>query len=466
MTFQLALVNPPPRNEADRHWARFPLLGLAYVASSAKKDGHGIHLLDGKLSGLSCEDIVNRMLEIQPNLIGITCMTVEFPAVVSIAAMVKSKLAIPIVVGGAHINAVGIDALKECPDLDFACVGEGEHLVNELIDALKNRKGFYHIPGLAYRFHGHVFLNRSRAYPDDYDQLPFPEWGLFESVNQIPVLTHRGCPFKCTFCGHNSGFKPRYRSTDSVLDEIERDINEFKPNVIRFEDETFGLNMNRTKRILHGIIERGFNKHVVFSAQTRVDRIDGEFIRLLGEANFEMLELGVETGNEQILKEIKKGITLSQVRYAVSVAKMSRLKVWCKFILGHPGETTKTMGDTLNLICELNPDRLSVSIMTPYPGTPIYDMAVRGEGGYRLLASDWGSFDKYSKGVLELENVSLSKLKAYQIMCYLALYVRNYRLYELIQLTWSNRAMVKEMLGDLIVSITSIKYRRNSFLLR
>ena len=238
-------------------------------------------------------------------------------------------------------------------------------------------------------------------------------------VDTIPLITHRGCPFQCVFCSHNSGFKPRYRTPANVLDEIEQILERYRPTRIRIEDETFGLHMGRTKEILEGIIERGFHHRVRFSAQTRVDRVDEEFIRLLKTANFETLELGVETGNPEILRKIKKGITLDQVEHAVGLAKANGLRVWCKFILGHPDETPATIRDTIDFIAKINPDQLSVSIMTPFPGTPIHEMAVRGEGGYRLLSGGWEDFDKYSSGVLELETVSLGRLKRYQIACYL-----------------------------------------------
>ena len=111
--------------------------------------------------------------------------------------------------------------------------------------------------------------------------------------------------------------------------------------------------------------------------------------------------------------------------------------MWCKFILGHPGETPATIRDTIDFIAKINPHQLSVSIMTPFPGTPIHEMALRGEGGYRLLAGGWEDFDKYSSGVLELETVSLGRLKRYQIGCYVNLYVRNRRFGELARLVVS-----------------------------
>jgi anaerobic magnesium-protoporphyrin IX monomethyl ester cyclase len=450
---KIALVNPPPRGELERHWASVPVLGVAYVAAALKNQGHALRLLDGKLDALSIDQIVSGIVTSMPDLIGITCMTVEFPTALRIARAVRAAgVKSPMILGGAHVNAVGARALEECPEADFACIGEGEYLVCELAAALECGSSLTGIAGLAHRGAAGVIKNQPRAYPRDYDALPFPAWELFNRGKHIPLLTHRGCPFECNFCGHNSGFKPRYRTPDNVLAEIVDVVARYSPDVIRFEDETFGLNLPRTKQILHGILERGLEKKVRFSAQTRVDRLDRDFVALLKRCNFETLELGVESGNPDIVRRMGKGLTLEQVERAIALAKAQHLTVWCKFILGHPFETLRNMKDTADFIARVNPDMVSVSIMTPYPGTPIFDMAVRGEGGYRLLSSDWASFDKYASGALELENVSLAQLKWMQAWCYLKMYLWNGRALELLRFAYKCRSAAVEMAGALVKS--------------
>ena len=457
---KIALVQPPPRSEFDKHWARFAGLGIAYVASSLRAAGHEIDMLDGKLAHLTVDEIVQRVRDGRPDLDGITCMTVQYPRAVQIATRIKRDRAdVPIVVGGAHVNAVGQRALEESAAFDYACIGEGEYLVRELADALERSNDTSSILGLVSRSGGEIVTALPRPPPEDYDALPFPAWDLFRPVATIPLITHRGCPFKCVFCSHNSGFKPRYRTPANVLDEVEEILVRYRPKRIRIEDETFGLHMGRTKAILEEIIARGVNRIVSFSAQTRVDRVDEEFMRLLKTANFETLELGVESGNADVLRETQKGITLEQVEHAVALAKANELRVWCKFILGHPNETPETIRDTIDFIAKINPHKLSVSIMTPFPGTPIHEMALRGEGGYRLLSGGWEDFDKYSSGVLELETVSLGRLKRYQIECYLNMYLRNGRFGELGRLAVANRAVGWEMLTS-AVGRTVLEARR------
>jgi anaerobic magnesium-protoporphyrin IX monomethyl ester cyclase len=457
---RIALVQPPPRSEFDKHWARFAGLGIAYIAGSLRAAGHTIDMLDGKLAHMTVDDIVHAVRDDRPDLVGITCMTVEYPRAVQIARRIKDDRAdLPIVVGGAHVNAVGKQALDEGEAFDFACVGEGEYLARELADALERSTDPSGIPGLVSRDGGAVVTAPPRLPPDDYDALPFPAWDLFRPVDTIPLITHRGCPFRCVFCSHNSGFKPRYRTPANVLDEVEEVLARYRPKRIRIEDETFGLHMGRTKAILEEIISRGLHRRITFSAQTRVDRVDEDFMRLLKTANFETLELGVESGNPEVLLKTEKGITLEQVEHAVALAKANNLRVWCKFILGHPDENHDTIRDTIDFIAKINPHKLSVSIMTPFPGTPIHEMALRGEGGYRLLSGGWEDFDKYSSGVLELETVSLGQLKRYQIECYLNMYLRNHRYRELGSLAVANRAVGWEMFSS-TVSRTMLETRR------
>ena len=146
---RVALVQPPPRSEFDRHWARFPSLGIAYVASSLRAAGHEVVLLDGKLAYLDVAEIVEGVRSSQPDLVGITCMTVEFPRAAEIARRIKEiDLRVPVVVGGAHVNAVGRQALEEGTGFDYACVGEGELLACELADALERSAEPSGIPGL------------------------------------------------------------------------------------------------------------------------------------------------------------------------------------------------------------------------------------------------------------------------------------------------------------------------------
>lgn len=143
------------------------------------------------------------------------------------------------------------------------------------------------------------------------------------------------------------------------------------------------------------------------------------------------MEIGVESGDNEILKAINKGITVEQVRNAVKIIKDSGILVGTYFILGHPNETLETIKKTINLAAELNTHTIAVGLMVPYPGTKIYDMAQRGEGGYRLLTEDWSQYDKYGGRVLEVGELTFKQLSYWQAWAMIYFYLKNFRFLDL-----------------------------------
>jgi radical SAM superfamily enzyme YgiQ (UPF0313 family) len=159
-------------------------------------------------------------------------------------------------------------------------------------------------------------------------------------------------------------------------------------------------------------------------------------------AGFEFVELGVESGDPGVIARSGKDLDLALLESAVTLAKRVGLKVWLKFILGLPGETARSVRHTIDLAVALNPDRLSVATIVPYPGSQVYEWARAGEGGYRLLSSDWRHFDKYRGRCLELEGISYRTLRRLQAQMYVETYLRNGRVGELGRMVWQNAAFV------------------------
>jgi radical SAM superfamily enzyme YgiQ (UPF0313 family) len=213
-----------------------------------------------------------------------------------------------------------------------------------------------------------------------------------------------------------------------VVDEMEWIADTFRAKEIVFSDETFTQNFKRTDEILEEILARGLERKIRWTAQTRVDRVDYELFMKLKRAGCYKIELGVESGNAEILKAIKKGISLEQVERGVELAKKASLLVGCSFILGHPFETRKTIQDTIDFIVKLNPHHVSVGIMVPYPGTRIYEMAKRGEGNYRLLSSEWKDFIRMAGSGLEMQDIPRHEMERLQMKAYLSFYFKNYRI--------------------------------------
>ena len=242
----------------------------------------------------------------------------------------------------------------------------------------------------------------------------------------------------------------RSRSVSCVVEELDWLRKDFQPAIIRFEDETFGLHPQRTEELLEHLIEIHQKYKIRFGAQTRVDCISPKMLELMRRAGFQYLELGVESGDPEVLARSGKGIKLAQVENAVFMAKQAGIQVWLKFIIGLPGETTKTVRRSIDLAVRLNPDILSVSRIVAYPGSDIYRWALTGEHGYRLLAADWDRFDKYLDSSIRLENLSSVMMQLFQIQMYSETYVRNFRFGELFRLINDHKHIAYAMLRQLL----------------
>jgi radical SAM superfamily enzyme YgiQ (UPF0313 family) len=203
------------------------------------------------------------------------------------------------------------------------------------------------------------------------------------------------------------GKKIRRRSPESIFQEIEYAISHYGAHTFDFSDDIFLFDNRETREILRSMIEKGLPKRIHWSALIRANLVKPDLINLAKEAGCFRLEMGVESGDNEILKAINKGITVEQVREAVKIIKQSGLRLGTYYILGHPNETRETIKKTIRLATQLNTDTIAVGLMVPYPGTKIYEMAQRGEGGYRLLSTDWAEYDKYGGRALEVGGLTL-----------------------------------------------------------
>jgi radical SAM superfamily enzyme YgiQ (UPF0313 family) len=179
--------------------------------------------------------------------------------------------------------------------------------------------------------------------------------------------------------------------------------------------------------------------------------VDEEIVALAKKAGCIRLDMGVESGDEAILKAIGKAITLEQVRSAVRVIKKVGIPLRTYYILGHPYETPESAARTIDLAVELNTYAIAVGIMVPYPGTRVYEMAKRGEGGYRLLSECWSDYDKYGGRALELRHLRYEDMEKLQRSAYLRLYLRNLRLLDLVRFLWVRRKAVFHLLKKRLV---------------
>jgi radical SAM superfamily enzyme YgiQ (UPF0313 family) len=265
-----------------------------------------------------------------------------------------------------------------------------------------------------------------------------------------PVMSQRGCPFGCNFCSRPYGRKLRQRSVPHIITEMKRNIERFGCTTTDFYDETFTVRKDYVAELCRAIVDEGIHRRLRFWAYVHANTIDVPTARLMKAANFTEVGFGVESGNPEIMRRMQKGVGPDDVLRAASVFREVGLKFGAYFIIGHPHETEATVRDTIRLAAKVNPDSVAFGLMVPYPGTEIWEMVTRGQGGYKLISVNWEDFNKQIGNALELENLSRRTMERLQLEAYLSVYLRNLRIRELIGAAWSNRKRIAFILGKLI----------------
>ncbi|MCE5215093.1 MAG: B12-binding domain-containing radical SAM protein [Methanobacterium sp.] len=412
------LINPYDQN-AVKNGLGFisPPINLMYLGGALENANYDVCIIDDDLEQLGYKELSKIISKQGPNIIGITATTSSVKNALEYVKLTKEILPDSVtVMGGPHTSFMPVETLKSCSSLDAVVIGEGEEtmidLVSKYID--ENNGKLAEIKGIAYKDgkNGNIKINPSRPLIKDLDSIPFPARHLvpFESYKTTQekssdMITSRGCVFNCDYCSSSliMGKKFRTRSPENVVDEIEHLIDRYKLENIAFMDDTFMLNKIRANDIADEIKDRRLD--ISFVASSRVDMVDKNLLMKLKKAGLKTLYYGVESGSQRVLDLMKKGITLKQAEEAVKSAKEVGLEVLTSFILGFPGETLEEINKTINFSIKLNADYSQYSILTPFPGTPIYYELKRK----KLIETE--NWNKYTvlKSVIKYEELGLSK---------------------------------------------------------
>ena len=295
-------------------------LGLGYLAAVLEGEKHEVKIIDAAAEGLSIERIIKRILNFSPDIIGITTLTVSVHSCYELAKEIKKRFPeIKIVVGGPHITSNSDDVLKYS-EVDIAVIGEGEITFKELIEAMEKGEDIEKVKGLAFNTKGKVFFPSPREFISNLDILPFPARHLFpvglykpqpndqKKLPKFSIISSRGCPYSCIFCDKNV-FKNRYRSFSPkyIVEEMFHLVKEFKAGDIAFVDSTFTPSKDR----VYGIVEeiKKANLNVTWTCSVRGDVLDRQLLKDMKDAGCWRIRLGIESGNNEVLKFIKKGVT-------------------------------------------------------------------------------------------------------------------------------------------------------------
>jgi len=438
---RVLLINPPPYQRVDEFdTPNFTRLGLACLAAQLRADGLAdVQIVDGKFERLSYEAILERVRRFAPDVVGLTAFTNEINPAARVAGMVKAlSPAITTVVGGVHASVLPEQTLEEFPAFDCVVIGEGEVTFAELITALDRQTALAGIPGLCFRDGGGVTRTAERQRTVDLDTFPLPAWDLLPPSPRYLFMTQRGCAFRCTFCANPNGRTVRVRSVDHVMTELEAIIGRGGTELYVC-DELFTADRERTHRLLDAMIAAAIGRQLRWSAQTHVNLVDRELFAKMKAAGCRMCGLGIETGDPDIMRRMKKGSTMQRVVAARQAAGAVGLPIEGLLIIGHPYETWESAMRTIDFAVTLNPEQPSIGVMVPYPGTEVAAMAARGEGGYRLLSTDWNDYNKQIGNALAFENLSRRELETLQLLAYIKVFLGNRRYREFARFVWKYR---------------------------
>lgn len=368
-------------------------LGIAYLGAMLVREGHDVRLLLPDVRAYRGDDpwgeLARAIADERPALLGITAVTALYPAAVRLAEVAKQAVpGLVVVLGGTHASADPRGALGGAPAIDYIVQGEGEHAIVALARALADggRLDPARVPGLGWRGPAGIVVNPGAPAIEDLDALPLPLrdprhviWNddLHPALFQA-LITLRGCPYRCIYCAvpQSVDRKTRYRSAANVLDEIAAMRRDHDVPGLFFHDSVFSLHRARTVAICEGMIERGLV--LPFTCQTRTDRVDGELLDLMQRAGCEQIFFGIESGDVESLRKIRKAMPLDSIRAAVELVKARGIRCSGFFMVGFPWEDEAMIERTAEFATSLGLDAISLFSATPLPGTELWTLAGGG----------------------------------------------------------------------------------------
>jgi radical SAM superfamily enzyme YgiQ (UPF0313 family) len=391
-----------PHKRSDKY-IEYPIY-LSYAVAVIEEAGFEVSFIDAIMDELSIEAFAQRVHDLGPRLILIETSTPSIDFDLETAAAVK-KLSPETFVAllGSHVTYFDQQTMAENPAVDAVVRGEFEVTGADLARALDNGQDLSGVLGLTYRdADGGIHRNPDRPLLEPLDQMPFParhivkgdgyRAGIYSGGHPTAMVSSRGCPYRCTFCLWPDilyGHKFRARSAQDVVDEIEQAARVFGHDEVYFDDDTFTIDRQRVLDICRMIQERGLHQEVEWIAQCRVDTVDREMLAAMKAANCGYILFGVESGSPQMLKKMKKGITLEKVREAFRLTKEIGIKTQAFFLFGMPGETQDTIRETIEFAKEINASSTQFAIAIPHPGTALYDEC-KANGW--LTSEDWADY--------------------------------------------------------------------------
>lgn len=354
-----------------------PTLGLGYLASSLRNE-FGYNHIDIKIVQQDIEQEINRF---RPDLIGISSLSTNYGTAIRCARIAKEH-GLPVIIGGQHISLLPSTLTS---DMDVGVIGEGEETLVDLVKLFcdkgnLDRNELEKIDGVFFRRDGKLVMTNKRKPIEPLDNVPMPARDLFVINEFTNMFTSRGCPYRCTFCSSSRFWgKVRFFSAEYVVNEIEHLIKEYNVKTIGLWDDLFVVSKARLGQISNLLEKKGILGKVSLHIQARSDLIDNELAQLLKHMNVTMVGMGLESGCPATLEYLKgskgRNITIDDHINAINILKDHGIWVAGSFIIGSPRESREDILQTLRFIKEHQLAAGVTCLLTPLPGTPLWDYA-------------------------------------------------------------------------------------------
>ncbi len=416
-----------------------PPYGVIQLAAYLEKEAKDVEIevLDCNAQQVDWEEMEKHIESFNPDIVAssalATCNTYVVARTLEIAKKVNPDILT--VTGGQHFTATAQESLEIYPEIDVIVRGEGEQTLTELVKSAEKKPSFAKIKGISFRHEGKIFHNPSRPLIEDLNDLPFPGYHLVEGIvhryhfaamagRNTPyalIEGSRGCSHRCTFCTqwrHWQG-KWRVKSPERIADEIEFCYQNYGSRFVWLTDDNFGAG-KRASSLADELLKREIGDDLMWFAQSRCDDVvkNREFLPKMRKAGLHWIMVGVESPSHSTLEDFKKGISPEDAKKAVKLLEENDIFAHTMFIIGERKDTAESIANLREFVNELDPDFVIFTVLTPFPGTEIFDEAK--QNGW-IEDFNWSHYDM-AHAIMPTETLSRKEVQEELYKCYKGFY--------------------------------------------
>ena len=416
-----------------------PPYGIIQLAAYLEREVKNVEIkvLDCNAQQIDWDGMEQQIASFNPDIVACSALATCNTYVVlrTLATAKKVDPNVLTVAGGQHFTATAHDSLETYPEIDVIVRGEGEITFADLVNNVKEGLPLFKIQGISFRHNGEITHNPSRSLITDLNDLPYPGYHFVKdcvqkyhframSGRQMPYVLiegSRGCPHRCTFCSQWCFWRGvwRMKSPQRIADEIDFCFHNYGSRFVWLTDDNFGVGQ-RARELANEIIKKGIADELMWFTQARCDDIikHQDTLPILRKAGLRWVLLGIENSRQSTLDAFRKNITPDDAKQAVKLLQQHDIFVQAMFIIGERNDTAESIKESRVFINELDPDFVIYAILTPFPGTELYDEAK--QNGW-IEDSNWANYDMVH-AIMPTETLSRKEVQEELYQCYRSFY--------------------------------------------